>query len=133
VLTAENPGGDAIARFILTFYPAWTIYFETQRYANVLGTDDVIHRTWVLVAMMTMEGYIGKASAIPLHTEDQWFSDATVRSATAFWLSMRLIHAAIIGIAGVRLSKFRLCLWLWSTHVLVPMFIYLVSRRYAEC
>lgn len=55
----EEPGGDAVARFVLTFWPrsvtyllhivpelivpyrSWSIWDEARKYSNSSGTDDV--------------------------------------------------------------------------------------------
>ncbi|BEJ04065.1 hypothetical protein CcaverHIS641_0112400 [Cutaneotrichosporon cavernicola] len=123
----DKPGGDAVARFVLTFYPAWAVWSEARRYGNVSGTDDLLHRSWVLIAMFGMVGYIGNASAIPLYAAnaaEHDFSSSTVRAATAFWLVLRLIHACILAAQSWRMPKMRLGMAMWSSQILLPMFVY---------
>ncbi|GMK57761.1 hypothetical protein CspeluHIS016_0405950 [Cutaneotrichosporon spelunceum] len=135
----DKPGGDAIARFVLTFYPAWAVWFEARRYGNVSGTDDLMHRTWVLVAMFGMVGYIGNASAIVLYPStaaEHDFSSSTVRAAVAFWLVLRLVHACVLAAQSWRMPKMRLGLAMWSAQIWLPMFVYLplcwVTSRKAQ-
>lgn len=37
----EEPGFPAVIRFVLVFYPSWSIWEEARKYANLSGTDDV--------------------------------------------------------------------------------------------
>ena len=37
----EEPSGDAVARFVLTFWPSWSIWEEARKFSNISGTDDV--------------------------------------------------------------------------------------------
>lgn len=92
----EDAGGLAVARFILTFYPSWSIWEEARRYSNVSGVDDLFHRLWVLAGMACMLGYSVSASAIELHPEgEEGFDSRPVHCAAAFWLIIKLTRGRI--------------------------------------
>ncbi|ODN85091.1 hypothetical protein L202_00918 [Cryptococcus amylolentus CBS 6039] len=67
----EKPGGKSVARFVLTFWPSWSIWEEARKFSNQSGTDDLLHRVWVLIGMMTLIGYSSNASAIEIHPEGE--------------------------------------------------------------
>ncbi|KAL7419951.1 hypothetical protein Q5752_004914, partial [Cryptotrichosporon argae] len=134
----EEPGGDAVARFILTFWPSWSIWEEACRYSNVSGSDDLLHRVWVLVGMACLLGYAANASAIELHpTEGADGLDSTaVHAAVAYWLIIKLTRVLVLFYYALRLPEFRLSQLLGGLAVLVPMFVYLplvwVKSRHAQ-
>lgn len=37
----EDPTWAGVARFVLTFWPSWSVWEEARRYSNVSGMDDV--------------------------------------------------------------------------------------------
>ncbi|BEI83165.1 hypothetical protein CcaverHIS002_0310330 [Cutaneotrichosporon cavernicola] len=90
----ESPSGAGVARFILTFWPSWSVWEEARRYSNVSGTDDLVHRVWVLFGMLCILGYTANASAIPLPGEAHSAAEEVVA------LLMRAEGAAAEGAAG---------------------------------
>ncbi|RSH88423.1 uncharacterized protein EHS24_000968 [Apiotrichum porosum] len=135
----EEPGGIAVARFILTFYPSWSIWEEARRYSNQSGTDDLVHRVWVLAGMICSMGYSANASAIELHPSEEGeegvvHDHTAVRAAVAFWLIIKLSRALVLWFYAWKLPKFRTSQFLGGCAVFLPMFVYLpliwvTSRR----
>lgn len=65
---AENASAAGLAKFILTFYPTWSLWSEFRNFVNASGTDDVLQRLSVLWLMALLVGYTANASAIKLGT-----------------------------------------------------------------
>jgi len=61
---AEAATGLNVAKFILVFYPAWSIWTDVRGYINVSGTDDVAQRMYILITMMLLVGYAANATGI---------------------------------------------------------------------
>ncbi|KAH7106753.1 hypothetical protein BKA62DRAFT_684984 [Auriculariales sp. MPI-PUGE-AT-0066] len=71
---AESANGSNLLRFILTFYPAWSLWSEFRTFMNQSGTDDVVTRVTVLFLMAALVGYSANASAINFdfgHTSEE--------------------------------------------------------------
>ncbi|WVQ77601.1 hypothetical protein IAR50_007289 [Cryptococcus sp. DSM 104548] len=123
----EEPGGESVARFVLTFWPSWSLWEEARRYPNQSGTDNLLHRVWVLIGMMTLIGYSANASAIELHPqgEEEELDHSAVRAAVTFWLVINLTRVVAVFYYALRLSKFRSAHVRKAIAVLVPMFFLL--------
>ncbi|KAG8748183.1 hypothetical protein FRC12_013902 [Ceratobasidium sp. 428] len=63
---AENASAAGLAKFILIFYPTWSLWSEFRNFVNASGTDDVLQRLGVLWLMALLVGYTANASAIQL-------------------------------------------------------------------
>ncbi|QRV83039.1 low temperature requirement protein LtrA [Ceratobasidium sp. AG-Ba] len=63
---AENASAAGLAKFILIFYPTWSLWNEFRNFVNASGTDDVLQRLAVLWLMALLVGYTANASAIKL-------------------------------------------------------------------
>lgn len=61
---SEEPTGASVARFVLTFFPSWSIWLDARNFFNVSGQDDVFQRVWMLVCILCLAGYSVNASAI---------------------------------------------------------------------
>ncbi|WFD00129.1 hypothetical protein MYAM1_002875 [Malassezia yamatoensis] len=61
---AEDYSGLNILKFILTFFPAWSVWLDMRTYVNVHGTDDIIERLHLLASMILLTGYSANASAL---------------------------------------------------------------------
>ncbi|WFD44371.1 hypothetical protein MPSI1_003039 [Malassezia psittaci] len=61
---AEDYSGLSILKFILTFFPAWSVWLDMRTYLNVHGTDDIIERLQLLASMILLTGYSANASAL---------------------------------------------------------------------
>ncbi|ORX35876.1 bacterial low temperature requirement A protein-domain-containing protein [Kockovaella imperatae] len=123
----DEPGGPAVLRFVLTFWPSWSIWEEARKYANVSGTDDLLHRVWILVGMICITGYSINASAIELHPhgeEEKAMDHSAVQAAVAFWLTIKLTRVLVLWLYAWRLPDFRQAQFFSGLAVLVPMLVY---------
>lgn len=77
---------------MLTLVQSWSVWEEARKFANQSGTDDLLHRLWILIGMMTLIGYTANASAIELEPtgEEETVDHSAVRAAVAFWLVIKL-------------------------------------------
>ncbi|ORY30203.1 bacterial low temperature requirement A protein-domain-containing protein [Naematelia encephala] len=134
----EEPGGPAVARFVLTFWPSWSVWDEARKYSNVSGTDDLLHRTWVLIGMACLLGYSANASSIELHPTDEevGLDHTAVRAAAAYWLIVKLSRVVVLLYYAYYLPLFRRAQIMMALAVLLPMFLYLpliwVTSRHAQ-
>ncbi|KAL1408821.1 hypothetical protein Q8F55_005635 [Vanrija albida] len=124
---AEAATGVAVARFILTFYPSWSVWQEATRYSNVSGTDDLLHRLWVLVGMGCLLGYSANATAIEIHPSrsELAFDHSAMQAAVAFWLVVKATRVVVLWWYAYRLPAFRIYHILHGVGVLLPMLVYL--------
>lgn len=53
-----------VAKFVLVFYPAFSIWSDMRRQLNMSGTDDCFQRIYVLVIMLILVGYTSNAAGI---------------------------------------------------------------------
>ncbi|PWN22174.1 hypothetical protein BCV69DRAFT_267382 [Microstroma glucosiphilum] len=53
-----------VAKFVLVFYPAFSIWSDMRRQLNMSGTDDCFQRLYVLVIMLILVGYTSNAAGI---------------------------------------------------------------------
>ncbi|KAF8594592.1 hypothetical protein BDV93DRAFT_549179 [Ceratobasidium sp. AG-I] len=67
---AENASAAGLAKFILIFYPTWSLWSEFRNFINASGTDDILQRLSVLWLMALLVGYTANASAIKLGTPE---------------------------------------------------------------
>ncbi|CUA75353.1 hypothetical protein RSOLAG22IIIB_05858 [Rhizoctonia solani] len=65
---AENASAAGLAKFVLVFYPTWSLWSEFRNFVNASGTDDIIQRLAVLWLMALLVVYTANASAIQLGT-----------------------------------------------------------------
>ncbi|KAG8711188.1 hypothetical protein FRC11_003430 [Ceratobasidium sp. 423] len=63
---AENASAAGLAKFVLIFYPTWSLWSEFRNFVNASGTDDILQRIAVLWLMALLVGYTANASAIQL-------------------------------------------------------------------
>ncbi|KAF8598975.1 hypothetical protein BDV93DRAFT_526376 [Ceratobasidium sp. AG-I] len=63
---ADSASGVGIIKFILIFYPTWSLWSEFRNFINASGTDDILQRVAVLWLMALLIGYTANASAIRL-------------------------------------------------------------------
>ncbi|CUA75340.1 hypothetical protein RSOLAG22IIIB_05843 [Rhizoctonia solani] len=61
---AENASAAGLAKFVLIFYPTWSLWSEFRNFINASGTDDILQRLAVLWLMALLVGYTANASAI---------------------------------------------------------------------
>lgn len=61
---AEDATALNVAKFVLVFYPAWSVWSDVRSYINVSGTDDVWQRLYILLIMLLLTGYAANATGI---------------------------------------------------------------------
>jgi hypothetical protein len=119
------------------------VWEEARRYSNVSGTDDLVHRVWVLAGMVCILGYTANASAIPLHDAPGggvpyllgYLHDSTpVQAAAAFFLLIKATRVLVLFLYAWWLPAFRVAQALSGVAVLIPMVAYspllwVTSRR----
>ncbi|PWN32443.1 uncharacterized protein FA14DRAFT_111934, partial [Meira miltonrushii] len=66
---AEAATGLNVAKFVLCFYPAWSVWSDTRAYMNVSGTDDVWQRIYTLLIMVLLVGYAANVTGIHIEKE----------------------------------------------------------------
>jgi hypothetical protein len=99
---------------------------------GVRVADEILHRIWILVGMITILGYSANASAIALEpTEGE---HGAIQAAVAFWLGIKatrgesrvgVTHAVLVlFLYAYALPAFRTSQFLSGLAVLVPMFVY---------
>ncbi|KLT41203.1 hypothetical protein CC85DRAFT_312927 [Cutaneotrichosporon oleaginosum] len=126
-----EPSARGVARFVLTFWPSWSVWEEARRYSNVSGTDDLVHRIWVLAGMVCILGYTANASAIPLRDAPGGGVPSTtkldstpVHAAAAFFLLIKATRVLVLFLYAWWLPAFRAAQALTGVAVLIPMFAY---------
>ncbi|KAG8879349.1 hypothetical protein FRB97_001734 [Tulasnella sp. 331] len=80
---SESATGINIAKFILIFYPSWSVWSEVKSFINTSGTDDVVMRIYLFVIMCLLLGYSANVSAIKIERAEGASSDDTTTSAVA--------------------------------------------------
>ncbi|TDL27722.1 hypothetical protein BD410DRAFT_835037 [Rickenella mellea] len=63
---AESPTGLGVARYVLTFCPAYSIWNDVRDTMNQFGSDDLFQRLHILWIMVLLVGYSNNASSIEL-------------------------------------------------------------------
>lgn len=100
---AEAATGLNVAKFILCFYPAWSIWTDVRSYINVSGTDDVWQRIYVLLIMILLSGYAANATGIIIEkAHDGEQEGSAVPESEAEFVESAGTHArrALFAVAG---------------------------------
>ncbi|KAE8241871.1 hypothetical protein A4X13_0g7224 [Tilletia indica] len=63
---AESATAMNVAKFVLTFSPAWSIWLDVRQFINISGTDDVFQRIYILLMMILLAGYAANATGIKI-------------------------------------------------------------------
>ncbi|CAD6920460.1 unnamed protein product [Tilletia controversa] len=63
---AESATAINVAKFVLTFAPAWSIWLDVRGFINISGTDDVWQRIYILLMMILLAGYAANATGIKI-------------------------------------------------------------------
>lgn len=112
LLAKASPALNLITLLLLSLFSSWSVWEEARKFANQSGTDDLLHRLWILIGMMTLIGYTANASAIELEPtgEEEIVDHSAVRAAVAFWLVIKLTRGEF---------QFSLLLYLTSRLVML--------------
>ena len=79
---AEDPTGDGLVKYFLTFCPAISVSSDVREIVNEFGTDDASQRTFILWIMLLLVGYSNNASSIDIGPQG---ADVALRSTAIRW------------------------------------------------
>ena len=69
-LVAENATSEAtgfnVLKFVLEYFPTWSVWMDVRTFLNVSGTDDVKERVGLLAYMILLNGYSANAAALQI-------------------------------------------------------------------
>ncbi|KAG8998575.1 hypothetical protein FRB94_001407 [Tulasnella sp. JGI-2019a] len=91
---SESATGINIAKFILIFYPSWSIWSDVRNYINTSGTDDVVMRIYMFIIMCLLLGYSANVSAIKIEKAGE---AATAAAAGAVTEIVKLAGRSLLG------------------------------------
>lgn len=60
----EQASGFNILKFVLEYFPSWSVWMDLRTFLNICGTDDVTERFTLLIYMILLGGYSANASAL---------------------------------------------------------------------
>lgn len=63
---AEDYSGFNVLKFVMEFFPAWSVWFDVRTFLNVHGTDDITERLGLLGVMVLLSGYSANAAALEI-------------------------------------------------------------------
>ncbi|KAG8844658.1 hypothetical protein FRB96_002976 [Tulasnella sp. 330] len=92
---SESATGINMAKFVLIFYPAWSVWTDVKTFINTSGTDDVIMRTYTFFIMCLLLGYSANATSIKIEKPGETSSDgsATVTARSIATLFVRSLFS----------------------------------------
>ncbi len=64
--TAESSSAINVLKFVLSFWPCFSIWTDVRLFLNTSGTDDVLERVLLLGWMILLSGYSSNVSAVQL-------------------------------------------------------------------
>jgi hypothetical protein len=97
--TAERPTGLGLAKFTLTFCPAFSIWSDVRDLGNQFGNDDMTQRLYFLWIMILLVGFSNNASTIELRPISEGLShesDIALRWAIGFIVVAKLSKGKFI-------------------------------------
>jgi hypothetical protein len=118
-------------RFVLIFYPSWSIWSNVRDFINHSGTDDILQRLYVLLNMIVLLGYSANATSIEVehtaegHTEITHESYPLIHAAVGFLLAAKAARALLYLIYAFVLPKFRIALSFQLFQLIVPCLLWL--------
>ncbi|KAG9036713.1 hypothetical protein FRB95_008044 [Tulasnella sp. JGI-2019a] len=84
----------SLFRFILIFYPSWSIWSDVRNYINTSGTDDVVMRIYTFIIMCLLLGYSANVSAIKIEKAGGVATEAAAGAVTEI---VKLAGRALLG------------------------------------
>lgn len=60
----EQATGFNILKFVLEYFPSWSVWMDLRTFLNMSGTDDVTERLALLASMILLAGYSANATAL---------------------------------------------------------------------
>lgn len=63
---AETSSWVNVVKFLVLFFPAWSVWTDVCSFLNVHGSDDIAQRCYILVVMCILCGYTANATGIKI-------------------------------------------------------------------
>lgn len=64
--TAESSTAINVLKFVLSFWPCFSIWTDVRLFLNTSGTDDMLERLWLLGWMILLGGYCANVSGVEI-------------------------------------------------------------------
>ena len=64
--STEDPSGVNILKFVLQYFPTWSVWMDVRTFLNISGTDDVKERFGLLFCMIMLTGYSANAAGLQI-------------------------------------------------------------------
>ncbi|KAI5480220.1 hypothetical protein MNV49_001548 [Pseudohyphozyma bogoriensis] len=82
-VASEDVSGATVAKIVLTFYPAATIWADLRNWMNASGQDDLLERIQLLITTICLVGYSVNAAGIEVgHHADTDVAETVVHAVT---------------------------------------------------
>lgn len=136
-LLAESALEDApaynVLKFVLSYFPAFSVWNEVRMFLNMSGTDDALERLGLLFMMLLLSGYSANAAAVHIFSRDSdeglshgseglgdvgkfidenyYFTEgyaSAFRAAVGFYLVSRLVRVSLCLYYAFMLPSFRI-------------------------
>lgn len=118
-----------VLKFVLVYYPSFSVWNEVRMFLNMSGTDDALERLGVLLTMLVLVGYSANGSAVHIGPADDlpvgkmlgnvyYFAEGytkAFKSAVAFYLVARLTRIVLCVYYGLRLPSFRVAMFVHAS------------------
>ncbi|GAA98244.1 uncharacterized protein L969DRAFT_342986 [Mixia osmundae IAM 14324] len=131
--TAEQPNGYGLARFVLTFCPAYSIWGDMRDFINQFGNDDMLQRLYIIWTMILLVGYQVNAGSANLQPEGEIGeelarqSHRAIQYALAFVVVAKASRIAVISAYAKYLPLSRRAMMINSLVTLFLLVSYLVA------
>jgi hypothetical protein len=63
---AETSSWVNVVKFLVLFFPAWSVWTDVSSFLNVHGSDDILQRCYILLVMCILMGYTANATGIKI-------------------------------------------------------------------
>ncbi|KIM26590.1 hypothetical protein M408DRAFT_16895 [Serendipita vermifera MAFF 305830] len=109
-VAAEEATVSNAIKFMLMFWPPWSIWADMRSYLNVSGTDDAIQRVYILLSSVLLIGYTAQGASIHVYFPGHGAEETTTTTTTTetedghakFFLFSRDLEGATISEEGYR-------------------------------
>lgn len=108
-VASETVSIYSIVRFLILFFPVWSMCSDFRSFINASGVNDVAQRLYSLMIMALIIGYTINGLAVPLPDSlEEWYRfDPAIRASSAFFLLHKGVKSGILLLYGMKLKKFR--------------------------
>ncbi|WFD29912.1 hypothetical protein MSPP1_000926 [Malassezia sp. CBS 17886] len=63
---AQESSGVNVLKFVMEYFPTWSVWMDASTFLNTSGTDDVKERIGLLIVMILLVGYSANAAALQI-------------------------------------------------------------------